>query len=176
LIPAAASEVESAESGWYVVYTKPRQEARALENLCNQGYNGFLPTLAVERLRAGHRVVVPEALFPRYLFVYLEAGRSNWSTIRSTRGVSHLVRFGGVAARIPSALIDALTEQPAPQKELFAVGEQLKVIAGPFVGIEAELLRLYEARDGEARVVVLMDILTRPQQISLPASAVRKAA
>jgi transcriptional antiterminator RfaH len=176
LIPATAREEPSAESGWYVVYTKPRQEARALENLCNQGYNGFLPTLAVERLRAGHRVVVPEALFPRYLFVYLEAGRSNWSTIRSTRGVSHLVRFGGVAARIPSALIDALTEQPAPQKELFAVGEQLKVIAGPFVGIEAELLRLYEARDGEARVVVLMDILTRPQQISLPASAVRKAA
>jgi transcriptional antiterminator RfaH len=74
------------------------------------------------------------------------------------------------------ALIDALLEKPAPQKELFAVGEQLKVIAGPFVGIEAELLRLYEARDGEARVVVLMDILTRPQQISLPASAVRKAA
>ncbi|MBV5331690.1 transcription/translation regulatory transformer protein RfaH [bacterium] len=175
-MPATAREEPSAESGWYVVYTKPRKEARALENLCNQGYNGFLPTLAVERLRAGHRVVVPEALFPRYLFVYLEAGRSNWSTIRSTRGVSHLVRFGGVAARIPSALIDALTEQPAPQKELFAVGEQLKVIAGPFVGIEAELLRLYEARDGEARVVVLMDILTRPQQISLPASAVRKAA
>ena len=176
MISATAREEQSAESGWYVVYTKPRQEERARENLSNQGYTCFLPTLRVERLRAGHRVVLPEALFPRYLFVYLEVGRSNWSTIRSTRGVSHLVRFGGVAARIPSVLIDALLEQPAPQKELFAIGEQLKVIAGPFVGIEAELLRLYEARDGEARVVVLMDILTRPQQISLPASAVRKAA
>ncbi len=164
------------ESGWYVVYTKPRQEARALENLCNQGYKGFLPTLAVERLRAGHRVTVSEALFPRYLFVYLEAGRSNWSAIRSTRGVSHLVRFGGVAVRISTALIDALTEQPAQQKELFEAGEKLKVIDGPFIGIDAEMLRLYEAPDGEARVVVLMDILTKTQKISLPASAVRKAA
>lgn len=176
MIPLAIPEDSSHESGWYVVYTKSRQEARALENLCNQGYQGFLPALAVERLRAGHRVLVNEALFPRYLFVYLEAGRSNWSAIRSTRGVSHLVRFGGVAVRIPSALIDALTEQPAQQKELFEAGEKLKVIDGPFIGIEAEMLRLYEAPDGEARVVVLMDILSKTQRISLPASAVRKAA
>jgi transcriptional antiterminator RfaH len=81
-----------------------------------------------------------------------------------------------VAARIPTALIDALTEQPARNKALFDAGDQLKVIDGPFVGFEAEVLRLYEAPDGEARVMVLMDILTRPQKISLPASAVRKAA
>jgi transcriptional antiterminator RfaH len=170
------SEAPSDESGWYVVYARPHQETRAMENLCNQGFKCFLPTIRVERLRDGHRAMISEALFPRYLFVCLEAGRSNWSAIRSTRGVSHLVRFGGVVARVPSKLIDALTEQPARNKELFDAGDQLKVIDGPFIGFEAELLRLYEAPDGEARVMVLMDILTRPQKISLPASAVRKAA
>lgn len=169
-------EAPADESGWYVVYARPRQETRAMENLCNQGFKCFLPTICVERLRGGHRAMISEALFPRYLFVYLEAGRSNWSAIRSTRGVSHLVRFGGVAARLPSSLIDTLTEQPAWNRALFDAGDQLKVIDGPFVGFEAELLRLYEAPDGEARVMVLMDILTRPQKISLPASAVRKAA
>lgn len=176
MIPLTTLEDSSHETGWYVLYTKPRQEARALENLCQQGYKTFLPTLSVERLRAGSRVLVNEALFPRYLFVHLEAGRSNWSAIRSTRGISHLVRFGGVAVRIPSALIEALTEQPAQKKELFEVGEKLKVIDGPFFGIEAEMLRLYETADGEARVMVLMEILTRPQQISFPVGAVRKAA
>ena len=87
-----------------------------------------------------------------------------------------MVEFGGVAARVPSALIDALKERPAMQKALFETGDQLKVVDGPFAGIEAELLRVYKARDGEARVMVLMDILTHPQQISLPACAVRKAA
>jgi transcriptional antiterminator RfaH len=169
-------EASSDESGWYVVYARPRQEARAMENLSNQGFKCFLPAIHVERLRGGHRAMISEPLFPRYLFIYLEAGRSNWSAIRSTRGVSHLVRFGGVAARIPAALIDALNEQPARNKTLFDAGDQLKVIDGPFIGFEAELLRLYEAPDGEARVMVLMDILTRPQKISLPASAVRKAA
>jgi transcriptional antiterminator RfaH len=170
------SEAPSDESGWYVVYARPRQETRAMENLGNQGFKCFLPTIRVERLRGGHRAMISEALFPRYLFVYLEAGRSNWSAIRSTRGVSHLVRFGGIAVRLHSSLIDALTEQPSRNKALFDAGDQLKVIDGPFIGFEAEVLRLYEAPDGEARVMVLMDILTRPQKISLPASAVRKAA
>ena len=164
------------ESGWYVVYAKPREEGRALENLSNQGYSCFLPTLSVERLQKGRRVLCSEALFPRYLFVRLEAGRSNWSAIRSTRGVARLVEFGGVAARVPTTIIEALAEQPGLQKELFDVGDHLKVIDGPFVGIDAELLRLYEAPDGEARVMVLMDILTKPQHICLPASAVRKVA
>ncbi|WP_294255768.1 transcription/translation regulatory transformer protein RfaH [Propionivibrio sp.] len=164
------------ESGWYVVYTRPRQEARALENLRNQGFVCFLPTLSAERLRGGRQVEIAEALFPRYLFVYLEVGRSNWSTIRSTRGVVKLVEFGGVAARIPEAFISALAEQPTQQKKLFEVGERLKVIDGPFVGIETELVRLYRTSDGEARVIVLMELLMRPQQVSLPVCAVRKAA
>ena len=176
MISAITREELTAESGWYVVYTKPRQESRALENLGNQGYTCLLPTLSVERLRVGHRVLIQEPLFPRYLFVRLEAGRSNWSAIRSTRGIVRLVEFGDVSARIPATLIASLAEQPTLQKALFDVGDQLKVIDGPFVGIEAELLRLYETPDGEARVMVLMDILTRPQHISLPASAVRKAA
>jgi len=176
LISSAIFDTTSDESGWYVVYTKPRQEARALENLRNQGIVSFLPTLMAERLHVGRRMVCPEALFPRYLFVRLEAGRSNWSAIRSTRGVVRLVEFGGVAARISSALMDALSEKPAQQKVLFETGERLNVVEGPFVGLRAELLSLYEAPDGEARVMVLMDILTRPQKINLPASAVRKAA
>ena len=41
-------------SGWYVAYTRPRQEARAQENLQNQGFDCLLPTLAADRLRGGN--------------------------------------------------------------------------------------------------------------------------
>ncbi|MEI7612367.1 MAG: transcription/translation regulatory transformer protein RfaH [Betaproteobacteria bacterium] len=176
MISGALATASAEVSGWYVAYTRPRQEVRAFENLGNQGFRCLLPRIDVEYLRNGRSVTVSEALFPRYLFVYLEVGRSNWAAIRSTRGVARLVEFGGAAARVPSALMDALAEQPAKQKALFEAGDQLKVINGPFVGIEAELLRMYKTPEGEARVMVLMDILTRPQQISLPACAVRKAA
>lgn len=147
-----------------------------MENLRNQGFVCFLPTLVAERLRGGRRVELTEALFPRYLFVHLEIGRSNWAKIRSTRGVVRLVEFGGVTARIPSPLVETLAEQPAQRKKLFEVGERLRVVDGPFVGIETVVQRLYKTPDGEARVIVLMDILARPQRISLPVSVVRRAA
>ena len=92
---AATCEEIFDDSGWYVVYTKPRQEKRAMESLGNQGFRCFLPTIRVESLHGGNCAMVLEALFPRYLFVFLEAGRINWSAIRSTLGVSHLVCFGG---------------------------------------------------------------------------------
>lgn len=161
-------------SGWYVAYTRPRQEARAQENLQNQGFDCLLPTLAADRLRGGKRIQVQEPLFPRYLFVWLEAGQNKWPVIRSTRGVVRLVEFGGQPARVSTALIDALKEQPAPSKPLFEPGDHLKVVEGPFTGIQAELLRVYEMPDGEARVMVLMEIMSRPQQVSLPASIVRQ--
>ena len=81
-----------------------------MESLGNQGFRCFLPTICVESLRGGKRVMVLESLFPRHLFVFLEARRSNWSAIRSMRGVSHLVRIGGLAASVPSALIEALAD------------------------------------------------------------------
>ena len=164
---------DALSSGWYVAYTRPRQEARALENLQNQGFDCLLPTLMADCLRDGKRVQLQEPLFPRYLFVWLEAGKSKWSLIRSTRGVVRLVEFGGRPARVCQALIDALKTLHAPDKPLFEPGDQLKVMEGPFTGIEAELLRVYEMPDGEARVMVLIDIMSRPQQLSLPASIVR---
>ncbi len=81
---------------WYLVHTKPRQEACALQNLERQGYDCYLPLLASEKLIKGAVTKLAEPLFPRYLFIRLDTGDSakSWSPIRSTRGVSKLVGFG----------------------------------------------------------------------------------
>lgn len=161
---------------WYAVHTKPRQEFRALENLQNQGYTCFLPTLTAQRLRDGKLIGATEPLFPRYLFIRLDEGQSNWMPIRSTRGVSKLVEFGGTAARVPPGLIAALQAQSIPTRSLYAPGDILRIGSGPFVGLEAEFVRLYQAADGTARVMVLMEILAKPCRISFPAEVVRHVA
>ena len=172
----SSSEPDQSNSAWYVVHTKPRQENRALENLTNQGLECFLPTLTVDRLRDERKVTVAEPLFPRYLFVRLEAGASNWSVIRSTRGVVRLVEFGGVSARISPNLIDALKNADQRHKALFAVGDRVCVAEGPFAGVQAELIKLYETKEGDLRAVMLFDLLSRPHEISLPASILRRVA
>ena len=173
---ASDHKLEATKSAWYVVHTKPRQEVRALENLENQGLECFLPTLTVDRLRHGVRVTATEPLFPRYLFVRLEAGASNWAAIRSTRGVVRLVEFGGVSARVPESLILGLKNSAPEHKALFTKGGQVRVVEGPFVGFQAELIRLYETEEGELRAMMLLELLSRPQRISLPAYLLRQVA
>ena len=169
-------KLEAAKPAWYVVHTKPRQEARALVNLENQGLECFLPTLTVDRLRHGVRVTATEPLFPRYLFVRLEAGASNWAAIRSTRGVVRLVEFGGESARISDSLIFGLKNAMPGHRALFTKGDHVCVVEGPFAGIQAELIDLYETGDGELRAMMLLELLSRPQRISLPAYLLRQVA
>ena len=104
---AAAHEPESrmTQARWYVLQSKPREEKRALENLRNQGFECLLPMYSRERLRRGKREQVDEPLFPRYLFVHLDEVTSNWYVLRSTYGVTNIVRFGQIPAAISDDIV-----------------------------------------------------------------------
>ena len=161
---------------WYVIHTKPRQEQRALFNLAQQGYNGYLPLLATEKLRLGALTLVQEPLFARYLFVRLDTSHSGpgWGPIRSTLGVSRLVSFGTEPARVGTDLIDALrchSERRQEQPErLFNQGDRVQIKDGPFAGLEA----IYQMTDGERRAMVLIQIMSRPSQLTIAPASLRK--
>jgi len=159
-------------NAWYVVQTKPRQEARALEQLQAQGYVCFLPTLQVERIRRARLHTVTEPLFARYLFVQLNAGSDNWSPIRSTRGVANMVRFGDCYATLPNDCIAQLRAAPPALKAAFAPGEQVIVTSGPFAGLGG----IFQMADAHERAMVLIDLLSQPQKLTLAVGMLRKAA
>lgn len=161
---------------WYLVYTKPRQERCALQNLEQQGYVCYLPTFPVEKLRQGILKVADEPLFPRYLFIRLGQGDSaqSWGPIRSTKGVSRLVSFGAEPARVDDRLIDLLKSQEggvqAEPKRLFKPGQRVRLSEGPFAGIEG----IFQMADGERRVMVLIELLSKPVPFSVSAGSLRK--
>jgi transcriptional antiterminator RfaH len=158
-----------------LIHTKIRQERIALENLERQGFECFLPLIRAEKLRRGALQVVQEALFPRYLFIRLGTGleSQSWAPIRSTLGVSRLVTFGQIPAKIDDELIGALrTHSEASDVVLrhFEPGEQVMVTDGPFVGVEA----IYQMADAEGRVMVLLNILSKQVKMSVPPASIRK--
>ncbi len=163
---------------WYVVYTKPRQESRALLNLQNQGYSCYLPTFQLAKLRAGKLTTRVEPLFSRYLFIELshEHQSQSWAPIRSTLGVSSLLMFGNEPARVPPELVNVLREREKAVLDqpvsLYQPGEKLQVIEGPFAGLEA----VYHMDDGLARGVVLIELLNRTTKLSVGLNALRKPA
>jgi len=161
---------------WYVIHTKPRQEQRALSNLQNQGYQCYLPMIAIEKLSRERVNIIEEPLFPRYLFISLDASRygQNWSPIRSTWGVSGLVSFGTEPAKINSALIELMRQQEqglseAPQR-LFSAGESLLIAEGAFAGLQA----VYQMASGENRAMVLIELLGKSVQMEIAPASLHK--
>ena len=167
---------EQASLAWYVVHTKPRQEARALTNLMQQGYQCFLPMITLEKLSRGRVSLVEEPLFPRYLFICLDQGRhgQNWAPIRSTIGVLGLVTFGSSPAKIESTLIDVLRQQEVglsnTPERLFQKGERLLVSDGAFAGLEA----VYQMPGGDNRALVLIELMGKSAQMQIAPASLRK--
>lgn len=161
-----------AGSGWYLLFSKPRQETRAQMNLLQQGYSVYLPTLQTEKVVAGRRVESQEALFPRYLFIHLDDVQSNWLPVRSTPGVAQVVRFGDRYCRAPEALVNGLMQAEKQCRNLLDSGDAVRITDGPFKGLEG----VYQQSDGLQRVLILLELFSRPQLLSVPVAAVKKTA
>ena len=145
---------------WYLIYTKPQQEKVALDNLERQHYRAYLPMVRVRRRVRGRRRLLLEPLFPRYLFVRLSDVNEDWGPVRSTKGVSRMVRFGAKPAVVPSNLIaffkdneDESGVQDLPEPS-YAKGDRVVISDGPMAGYEA----IFAAITGKERVLVLLDI------------------
>ncbi len=153
---------------WYLVYSKPRQEEIAKANLQRQGFVCYLPMARQPRRRMGRRITCIEPLFPRYLFIALDTVTDNWAPIRSTIGVSSLVRFGSEPAVVPTELVEALAAredesgvQQLPLGE-FEKGDRVRVADGPMAGYEG----LFLAKTSRERVTILLDIVGKTTRVS----------
>jgi transcriptional antiterminator RfaH len=160
---------------WYLIHTKIRKERIALENLERQNFECFLPLIRSEKLRRGSLHTEEDALFPRYLFIRLGTGleSQSWGPIRSTIGVSRLVCFGQTPAKIDDDLVAAIRTQSKVSEVVepyFKHGEQVVITKGPFTGVEA----FYQMADGEGRVIMLFNILSKQVNITVSPADVRK--
>jgi transcriptional antiterminator RfaH len=146
---------------WYLIQTKPRQETLAKNNLQRQGFNIYLPMAPTRRRKRGKAYYLPGPMFPLYLFIYLNDGIDDWGPIRSTIGVSKLVYFGRIPARVPSGLIDTLKGredveglQIIPDNN-FDVGDKVLISQGLFEGYEA----IVHAKSEQKRSLLLLSLI-----------------
>ncbi|MDH4581252.1 transcription/translation regulatory transformer protein RfaH [Pseudomonas sp. BN415] len=155
------------EIAWYLVQCKSRQDERARDHLLRQGFDCFCPTLDVEVLKGGRLRRLTQPMFPGYLFVHFRA-QDNWTALRSTRGVIRVVSFSSSPSRVPESIVEHLKQRCANADECAALhpGDCVQVRVGPYAEMEA----IFLAMDGEQRVMLLLNILNRQQQVSIPIS------
>jgi len=163
---------------WYVLMSKPRQDAYAEEQLNNQGYTTYRPLAMREKRFRGKLVKVTESLFSRYMFVELDAENDNWEPIRSTYGVSNFVRFGSLPLSVPDVLISSLRmredqfQERAIDLDRFHQGDVVTIKSGPFQGLDA----IFERYSGEERAILLMSILNDQAKVAVSPADICKIA
>jgi transcriptional antiterminator RfaH len=167
-------------SNWLLLQVKPRQEKRALENLVRQQAECYCPLIQVEKLIRGKRIHVEEALFPGYFFINFDPQESNltFTAIRSSRGVSKIVKFGEEPAKVPESLIlqikdcEKVNSQPLNAPNVPQKGDTVIILEGPFKGLQA----VYSQTDGQQRSIVLISLLHQQAPTSLANTQIQKIA
>ena len=156
------TSIKTENSKWLLVYTKAKEEKRAKKNLENQGFEVFLPMIAYEKISQPKSISL-EPMFPRYLFIIINVERDHWTHIKSTRGVSHLVVFGGKFAEVPNSVVaflktrvddNDIVKQKVTRQE-FQKGDKLVIKKGVLKGKEATFL----SKTGKERVRILLKLM-----------------
>lgn len=94
------------EPHWVVIYTKARAERKAVESLCDAGYEAFLPLRRERRKWSDRYKVVEVPVLPSYVFVRIPV--RNVPKLYGTRGMAYVVKFGNEFAVVPEQQIEAL--------------------------------------------------------------------
>lgn len=156
---------------WHALQHKPAQGDRAVHNLQNQDIACFYPKITVEKIKAGKRVKKLEPLFPGYVFVNMSDTDPLWSKLRSTRGVMRIVSFANKPAAISDDVIQHIKDSLDSVAEQGGIkpGQSVQLNEGAFEGINA----IFQAYDGEARAIVLINFMQKQQRVNVPVSALK---
>jgi len=132
-------------------------------NLERLGYEVFMPRRSVTRRQGTRLLSELRPLFPGYLFIKVTQDDTWWKVINSTYGVAHLVCLEpGRPSEVPWQMMKELRAARGPDATLLSpiipsVGDEVRVIAGPFAGALARI----EAAPEKDRVYLLLDMISR---------------
>ena len=156
---------------WHLLQTKSRQERKAAQELEQQNITVFLPLYRFEKIIKGVKVKKEEPLFPGYLFIELDIKNTNWTSVRSTRGVSNFVGFGSGPAIVDQTIINKLREiDLLPKQSYFNAGEKIRVAGGPLEGLSA----IFQAENGSSRSYVLLEFMQQNQYLCIDNQLIEK--
>ena len=149
-----------ADPYWYAVYTCANHEKRIAAQFNARSIENFLPLYESVRRWKDRRVRIALPLFPGYIFV--RHSLRDRLDILQVPGVVRLVGFNNAVVPLPIEDIETLrnglrrTTRAEPHPYL-TVGRRVRIVRGPFEGLEGILLR----RKSNLRVVLSVHLIMR---------------
>lgn len=159
---------------WYALYTKPRHEFKALEQITALEIDAYLPTTTVIKQWSDRKKKITEPLFKSYIFVNADESERNLSL--TSDAVIKTIFFNGKPAAIPDWEIENLKQMLTNSDKVtvhngIIKGTLVKIESGPMMGIEGVVS--YVSKD-ERTLSVSIEMLNRSVIVNLPSSTVIK--
>jgi transcriptional antiterminator RfaH len=163
-----SADAAGANARWYVAYTQPSAELRAIAHLERQGYKVFCPRYRKIVRHARKTTATLAPLFPSYLFLRLDPASDRWRCVNGTRGVARLLAQGDVPQPVPHGAVELLLAHVGTDDAMdwippADIGCAVRIAEGPFTDFIGTLERLGAA----GRVRVLLDLLGRSVSVTL---------
>jgi transcription antitermination factor NusG len=178
--PCALDDFQSTENScadlaqlqkWYAVFTLARHEKRVVTQCADRQIECFLPLYKVRHRWKNRRDVDLELpLFPNYSFVHIDPQRR--TDVLRLPGVVSIVSSRRELLPLPDNFIHSLRaglleRRIEPHPEL-ALGDRVRIMAGPMAGVEGILDR----QKNGLRVVLRLEMLSRSLSVEVGAAEI----
>jgi transcriptional antiterminator NusG len=161
------------QAAWYAVSTKSRREKVVASMLEYLDVANFLPLVNQERRWSDRKQMVAIPLFQGYVFVLITASGELQLRVLKVPGVVDFVRSRSSPLAIPNKEIEDVRAvlahgvgcSPYP---FLKVGDRVRVVRGPLVGIEGTLVR----SGSQSKLVISIEMIQRSVAASVSQSDV----
>lgn len=150
-----------ADKFWFALYTKPKAEFKAEEQLKSIDVEHYLPVITKEKQWSDRKKKITEPVIRGYIFIY--ADEKQRLLALEQYSIVRCVFDRGRAAKIPAWQIDNLKKMLNTKSEIFLhngliPGKKVVIKNGPFEGIIG-IVKEYD--DGKKTIAVSIDLLNR---------------
>ena len=176
---------------WYVVHTYAGYENKVKQNLASRVrsmgveeriFEVVIPMEDVIEFKGGKKVVGQKKVFPGYLLVRMDLDDNSWYVVRNTPGVTGFVGSGAKPSPLSRREVEDILGVPgpagtgAPEKKArprleYEVGEQVRVVTGPFADFNGLISEIDVDR---SKLKVLVNIFGRETPVELEFGNVAK--
>ena len=157
----------SVEKFWFALYTKPRNEFKAEQQLLAAGLTNYLPKVTLLKQWSDRKKKVTEPLLRGYIFIY--ANEEERLISLEQQSIVRCVFDVGRPARIPDWQIDNLKTMLATKVDIIVhrgivPGAKVIIKDGPFEGIIGTVVEGQMSKS----ISVAIDLLNRSVIAQLP--------
>jgi transcription antitermination factor NusG len=152
---------------WYALYTKPRSEFKAAEQIKTAGVQYYLPTITEIRQWSDRKKKVAEPVLRGYIFIF--ANEKERIISLEQYSIVRCITEHGRPAKIPEWQIENLKSMLRHEVDFQIVdrlfpGTKVRIKEGPFEGIIGTIIDTENGKD----VAISIDLLNRSVTTHLP--------